>query len=57
MKVLRTVELAFTHVAEDYDDEDVDKTHTIGRRRYNILNRQGLNDAVNNMASSSKRKD
>ena len=43
------------------DDEDAssdasraerdDRTHTIGSRRYNILNEEDVNNAINNMAS------
>ena len=51
MKVSITVDLVFTYVAEDEDDVDEDRTHTIGSRRYNILNEEELNNAINNMAS------
>ena len=51
MKVLITVELVFTYLAEDYNFDDEDRTHTIGSRRYNILNEEDLNSAINNMAS------
>ena len=51
MKVLITVDLVFTYLAEDEDDVDEDRTHTIGSRRYNILNEEDLNNAINNMAS------
>ena len=51
MKILKTIDLRYTHIAEGYDDEDVDKIHTIGSTRYNILNEQDLNEAINNMPS------
>ena len=46
MKVLITVDLIFEHA-----DEEEEVSHTIGSRRYNILNEEDLNNAINNMAS------
>ena len=44
MKVLIEVDVAFNHPEED------EVRHTIRSRRYNILNEEDLNKAINNMA-------
>ena len=47
MKLLVDVSVQFKHL----QDEDKDFVASIRSRRYNILNEEDLNNAINNMAS------
>ena len=44
MKTLIIIDLIFIYLVEDEDDEDLDRTHRIGSRRFNSFNEEDLNN-------------